>query len=90
VPKLQQVINEYAAANQIMFVLDSSAAQNNMIYGDGRLNIITPIVEAYEKAGGNTAPAVTATPKPSATNNPGTTAPKPPAAPAPRTAQPAK
>jgi outer membrane protein len=89
VPKLQQVINEYAAANQIMFVLDSSAAQNNLIYGDGKLNIITPVVEAYEKAVGGTAPAATAAPAP---KTPAATAPKTPAAPAaaPKTAPPAK
>ena len=45
-PKLQQVINEYATANQINFVLDSSANPNNLIYGDGSLNIISPVVLA--------------------------------------------
>ena len=48
VPKLQQIINEYAAANQIMFVLDTSANPNNLIYGDKSLNIIAPIVMGYE------------------------------------------
>jgi len=83
VPKLQQVINEYAAANQIMFVLDSSANPNNLIFGDGSLNIISPVVLAYEKlsagpaaAAPKTAPATT-TPKPASTTP--ATAPKPPA-----------
>jgi len=83
VPKLQQVINEYAAANQIMFVLDSSANPNNLIFGDGSLNIISPVVLAYEKlsagpaaAAPKTAPAAT-TPKPASTTT--ATAPKPPA-----------
>ncbi len=85
-PKLQQVINEYATANQINFVLDSSANPNNMIYGDGSLNIISPVVQAYEKASASATPA--AAPKPAAAMTPkapaaattpktsGTTAPK--------------
>jgi outer membrane protein len=84
VPKLQQVINEYAAANQIMFVLDSSANPNNLIYGDGSLNIISPVVLAYEKlsagpaaAAPKAAPAAT-TPKAPASTTPATGAPKPP------------
>ncbi len=76
VPKLQQVINEYAAANQITIVLDSSAAQNNMIYGDGSLNIISPIVLAYEKGSGGAAAA----PAGAAPKAPATSAPKAPAA----------
>ena len=58
VPKLQQIINQYAAANGITFVMDTSANPNNLIYGDASLNIIAPIVTAYEKAnGGAAAPA---------------------------------
>jgi outer membrane protein len=82
VPKLQQVINEYAAANQIMFVLDSSANPNNLIFGDGSLNIISPVVLAYEKLSAGPATAApkpapaAATPKPASTP---ATAPKPPA-----------
>ncbi len=97
VPKLQQAINEYAAANQIMIVIDSSAQQNNLIYGDGSLNIISPVVLAYEKASGNGAAAA---PAASAPKPPASTTPRPPAAtapktpgtttPAPKTATPAK
>jgi outer membrane protein len=100
VPKLQQVINEYAAANQITIVLDSSATQNNLIYGDGSLNIISPVVLAYEKAAGNTpapaakVPATAPAPKPAGTTTPkppaATSAPKAPATAAPKTATPAK
>jgi outer membrane protein len=74
VPKLQQLINQYAAANQITIVVDTSVSPNNLIYGDKSLNIIVPIVTAYEKAGGGAAapatgsapPAPTGTPKPTA------------------------
>ena len=52
VPKLQQVINQYAAANQITVVVDSSANPNNLIYADASLNIIAPVITAYEKASG--------------------------------------
>jgi outer membrane protein len=75
VPKLQQAINAYGAANQINVVLDTSASQNNLIFADGSLNIITPVLAAYEKAAGSPAPAAPAT----------TAAPKPPAATAPGT-----
>jgi outer membrane protein len=57
VPKLQQVINQYAAANGITFVIDTSASPNNLIFGDASLNIIAPIVAAYEKANGGVVPA---------------------------------
>ena len=84
VPKLQQIINEYAAANQIMFVLDTSANPNNLIYGDKSLNIIMPIVLGYEKATAAGSAATTA-PRPPATTTapkaPAATTPKPPAAP---------
>jgi outer membrane protein len=89
VPKLQQVINQYAALNQIMFVMDTSANPNNIIYGHQSLNIIEPVVLAFEKAaapapGAATPPAATTTtPKPpvnSAPKTPATTAPKTPAA----------
>jgi outer membrane protein len=82
-PRLQQVINEYAAANGINFVLDSSANPNNLIYGDGSLNIISPVVLAYEKATGGAAPkpAATAAPKPAPTTpKPPLTVPRNPAA----------
>lgn len=55
VPKLQQIINQYAAANQIILVIDTSISPNNLIYGDKSLNILAPILAAYEKAGGGTA-----------------------------------
>jgi outer membrane protein len=57
VPKLQQVINQYAAANGITFVIDTSANPNNLIFGDASLNIIAPVLAAYEKANGGVAPA---------------------------------
>jgi outer membrane protein len=85
VPKLEQAINSYAAANQISFVVDTSAAQNNLIYADKSLNIIAPVVMAYEKASGTPAPAASGAPKP-----PAATAPRPPAATAPKTTTPAK
>jgi len=85
VPKLEQVINSYAAANQISFVVDTSANPNNLIYADKSLNIILPVVTAYEKASGTPAPAASAAPRP-----PAATTPKPPAATAPKTTTPAK
>jgi outer membrane protein len=84
VPKLEQIINSYAAANQIMFVVDTSANPNNLIYADKSLNIIGPVVMAYEKAAGSPAPAATVAPKPPAAYTP-----KPPAT-VPRTTTPAK
>jgi len=74
VPKLQQAINGYAAANQINFVLDTSATQNNLIYADGSLNIITPVLAAYEKAAGSPTPAApaAAAPKPPVSGPPAT------------------
>jgi|SRR6185312_894375 len=77
VPKLQQIINQYAAANGITFVIDSSANPNNLIYGDASLNIIAPIVTAYEKANGGVVAAPGAAPAPSGTPPAAT---KPPAA----------
>lgn len=80
VPKLQQVINQYAAANGITFVLDTSAASNNLIYGDASLNIIAPVVTAYEKASGTavapTAGTGTAAPPAAATKPPVMTVPR--------------
>ena len=82
VPKLQQIINQYAAANGITFVIDTSANPNNLIYGDASLNIIAPVVTAYEKANGGVvppsgaAPAAAARP-PAAGTTPKTTAPAP-------------
>lgn len=90
VPKLQQIINQYAAANGINFVIDTSANPNNLIFGDASLNIIAPIVTAYEKANGGVAPPVTEAPAgaPAATKPAGTgTAPKT-TAPAPKTTAP--
>ena len=85
-PKLEQIINSYAAANQISFVVDTSANPNNLIYADKSLNIIAPVVMAYEKASGPPAPAApaSAAPRPPAAN---TT--HPPAA-GPKTTAPAK
>jgi outer membrane protein len=96
VPKLEQIINSYAAANQISFVVDTSASPNNLIYADKSLNIIAAVVTAYEKASGtpaSSAPAASTAPKaPAATapKPPAATAPKPPAATAPNTTTPAK
>ena len=96
VPKLEQVINAYAAANQISFVVDTSASQNNLIYADKSLNIIAPVVMAYEKAAGTPAPAApgaSTAPKPPASNTakpPASNTAKPPAATAPKTTPPAK
>lgn len=84
-PKLQQAINSYAAANQITFVVDTSANPNNLIYADKSLNIIAPVVMAYEKAAGTPAPAATTAPRP-----PAATVPRPPVQTAPRTTTPAK
>jgi outer membrane protein len=86
VPKLQQIINQYAAANGVTFVIDTSANPNNLVFGDASLNIIAPIVTAYEKANGGvvppaaTAPAGAAPPAarpPAAGATPKTTAPAP-------------
>jgi outer membrane protein len=84
VPKLQQAVTEYAVANQIMVVLDTSASQNNLIYGDASLNIIEPIVLAYEKAAGAATPAAAPKAPAVAPKAPAAT-PKPPAAAAPKT-----
>jgi outer membrane protein len=86
VPKLQQIINQYAAANGITFVIDTSATPNNLIFGDASLNIIAPVVTAYEKANGGVVPAAGAAPSaaappaarpPAAGTTPKTTAPAP-------------
>jgi outer membrane protein len=87
--KLQQIINSYAVANQINFVVDTSANPNNLIYAAAELNISGPVVAAYEKAAGSpapaAAPAASSAPKP-----PAATTTKPPAATAPKTTTPAK
>ncbi len=88
VPKLQQIINQYAAANGISFVIDTSANPNNLIFGDASLNIIAPVVTAYEKANGGVVPPAagtapsgaaptTATHPPGPERAPRTTAPAP-------------
>jgi outer membrane protein len=102
VPKLQQVINQYAAANGITFVIDTSANPNNLIFGDASLNIIAPVITAYEKANGGIVPAAGAaapsappgatsqgTMKPATpTARPTTRIPRTPPAAAPKTAAP--
>jgi Skp family chaperone for outer membrane proteins len=95
VPKLQQVINEYAAAHQITFVIDTSANPNNLIYGDVSLNIIAPVLAAYEKAPGTpaAAPSTGASKAPAPGTTPAAapkTAPKTSPAPAPKPAAPGK
>ena len=72
VPKLQQVINAYATANSLTFVVDTSASPNNLVFADKSINITAEIVAGYEKSAG-AAPAAPAAPKP------------PAAAPAPKT-----
>jgi outer membrane protein len=78
IPKLQQIINGYASANQISFVVDTSANPNNLVFGDGSVNITAAIVTAYEKAAG--------APDPAASPAPAATAPKAPAPSAPKSA----
>lgn len=88
VPKLQQVINAYAVANQITFVVDTSASPNNLVYADGSINITGAVVAAYEKAAGT--PAAAAAPKAPAATAPKTTPAATPNASAPKTTAPAK
>jgi outer membrane protein len=81
IPKLQQVINAYAAANQISVVVDTSASPNNLVYAEGSINITPAVVAAYEKAAGSPAaapgvpPAATTPKAPAPTQAPKTTAP---------------
>jgi outer membrane protein len=98
-PKMQQIINEYAAANQITIVVDSSANPNNLVYAEAAINITPAILAAYEKSLGAAsasapaaAPRVTPPASTAAPKAPATTAPRPPASPnsAPKTATPAK
>ena len=84
VPKLQQIINSYAAANQISFVVDTSANPNNLIYGHSSVDITGQIVAAYEKAAGVPAPA------PSGTQTTPAAPATPPKPAAPKTTAPAK
>ncbi|HEY4087237.1 MAG TPA: OmpH family outer membrane protein [Bryobacteraceae bacterium] len=81
VPKLQQIINQYAAANGVSFVIDTSANPNNLVFGDASLNIIAPVVTAYEKANGGVVPPAGTAPAgaaaPAAGTTPRTTAPAP-------------
>ncbi|HVW07053.1 MAG TPA: OmpH family outer membrane protein [Bryobacteraceae bacterium] len=92
VPKMQQIVNQYAAANGISFVIDTSANPNNLIYGDKSINISAQIVAAYEKANGlapaGTAPAASKPAAAPAAHTPASTAPTPKTAP--KTAAPAK
>jgi len=85
-PKLQQVINVYAAANGISAVVDTSASPNNLIYADGSLNITPAVVAAYEKAG----PATPSAPAASSAAPPAPRAPvaAPPKVTAPKTTAP--
>jgi outer membrane protein len=90
-PKLQQVINAYATANQIAFVIDTSANPNNLIYGDASVNITAAVVAEYEKGGPAPAAPKPAASAPAATPKPpATAAPKPATPPAPKPATPAK
>jgi outer membrane protein len=87
VPKLQQVINAYAVANQLTFVVDTSASPNNLVYADGSINITGAVVAAYEKAAGT--PAAVTAPKAPAPAASKTTPTATPGAPA-KTTAPAK
>lgn len=77
VPKLQQIVNQYAAANQITIVVDTSVSPNNLIYGDKSLNITAQIVAAYEKASGSAAAPAMGTSPPLSTTAPKAPAPTP-------------
>ncbi len=88
VPKLEQIVNSYAVANQINLVVDTSASPNNLIYADKSLNIIAAVVTAYEKTAGT--PAAAAPAASTAPRAPADTTPSPPAAAAPKTTTHAK
>jgi len=88
VPKLQQIINQYAAANGVTLVIDTSAEPNNLIFGDASLNILAPIVTAYEKANGGVIPPAGTAPSDAPPAAPATARPPGPVT-APRTAAPA-
>ncbi len=84
-PRLTQAVNGYAAANQIILVIDSSAQGNNLLVADKSLNIIEPVVQAYEKLAGAPAPAASgASPTAPAAKQPASSTP------APKTATPGK
>lgn len=79
-PKLQQIVNAYAAQNQLTFVVDTSANPNNLVYADGSLNMTGAVVAAYEKSEGLTpTPPKPAAGAPAAKTPTPSTAPKTPA-----------
>jgi outer membrane protein len=81
--KMMQVIQKYAADNQISMVFDVSQQPNNLLFATTAIDITRDIIALYDKtAPASAAPAlspVTAAPKPSTQIRPATTA--PPAAP---------
>lgn len=76
--KMQNVINKYAADNQIAIVVDASRQQNNLIYADPAADITKAIVLLYNQAPAAATPAPAA-PKPASPPpvRPATPAPKP-------------
>lgn len=66
--KMQNIINKYAADNQIGMVVDASRQQNNLIYADPASDITKAIITLYNQA--PAAPAAVAptaaTPRPAA------------------------
>ena len=92
VPKLQQAINAYAAANGINIVVDMGATPNNLIYGDAKLNITAQVLAAYGNGTAEAKPAAApaATKPAAAPPAPKAAAPAAPKPPAPKPAAPAK
>jgi outer membrane protein len=91
--KMMQVIQKYAADNQISMVFDVSQQPNNLLFATTAIDITRDIIALYDKtAPASAAPALsplTAAPKPGAPIRPATTAPatspaRPPAAAAPK------
>ena len=68
--KMQNIINKYAADNQIGMVVDASRQQNNLIYADPASDITKAIITLYNQAPAASAPAnvapTAATPRPAA------------------------
>ena len=77
--KMMQVIQKYAADNQISMVFDVSQQPNNLLFATTAIDITRDIIALYDKtAPASAAPAlspVTAAPKPSTSVRPATTAP---------------
>jgi outer membrane protein len=84
--KMMQIIQKYAADNQISMVFDVSQQPNNLLFATTAIDITRDIIALYDKtAPASAAPALsTAAPKPSTPVRPAATAPigSPSAAPA--------